>query len=343
MSEPAHGDDFEYEDYEPHFTELFVSVARGGYRSYGFPGPNTDLVLKSSDDVMFYVHSLILKLSSPVFGDMLRIPRPPVSPNDLDDEVPVVDLTEPAEVLSLLLDIIYPGRGQLQNANFGERLSLLQAVGAAATKYDIWSALEAIKTFLVSPRAIARYPAVYLYGIACELRFDNEAKRLSTETLKCSLNDAENQTLLEKVDSLAIVKLFQLHYRRKAILLNALSDHVGDPPYDANIKAKYGGADKKEGYVGSFARTSLSEWLLPQYRTAPAYHDINKEWAYLKFEVARVMEKRPDGSAFFEHEDAFFNKPTFAKVLDGRKKIILSKEFKSILEGMPNEVDLIFS
>lgn len=341
MSEPAHAGDLYYDDYEPHFTELFVSVDRGGYLKYNSPGPDTDLVLKSSDDAMFYVHSLILKLSSPVFKNMLRIPRP-ISPNGLDGEVPVVDLTEPAEVLSLLLDIIYPGRGQLQNTDFGERLSLLQAVGAAATKYDMWSALEAIKTFLVSPRTIARYPAVHLYGIACELRFDNEAKRLSTETLKCSLYDAENQRLLEKVDSLAIVKLFQLHHRRKAILLNSLSDHVGEPPYDANIKAKYGGADTKEGVMGLYSRILLQEGLLPRHRATPAYQEINKEWAYLKFEVARIMEERSDGSAFFENEDAFFNNGTFAKLLDGRRKLNLSREFKRILGGMPKEVDLIF-
>ncbi len=127
-----------------------IALDGGGLHTYKNAGADTDLVLLSSDDVEFHVHSLILKMSSPVFGDMLRTPRSQATSTESAAEAVV--LAEPAAVLSLLLDIVYPGRGQLQNVDFGGHLLLLKATGLAAIKYDMWAALEAIKAFLVSPR-----------------------------------------------------------------------------------------------------------------------------------------------------------------------------------------------
>ncbi len=179
------------------------------------PARTPDLVLLSSDDVEFNVHSLILKMSSPVFGDMLRTPRSQATSTESAAEAVV--LAEPAAVLSLLLDIVYPGRGQLQNVDFGGHLLLLKATGLAAIKYDMWAALEAIKAFLVSPASIAKYPSVRLYGIAWDLHFSRETMILSTETLKSNLNTTENQMHLEKLDVIAVLNLLRLHRERKVI------------------------------------------------------------------------------------------------------------------------------
>ncbi|KLO11118.1 hypothetical protein SCHPADRAFT_891830 [Schizopora paradoxa] len=211
--------DSESGEEEVDFTERFISVANGGYSKYKHAGQGSDLVLKSSDNFVFHVHTPILMMSSSVFKDMIDMPSPQPSENPKlsTTEPEPVELSEPAEVLLILLDTIYPGRGLLQDVDFGDRLSLLEAVGVAAKKYDMWSALEGVRAFLICSSNIAKYSPIHLYVIAYEMQFYSEAKSLSTKTLECNLLDPKLENLLVKANALAIFKLFQLRHRRKCL------------------------------------------------------------------------------------------------------------------------------
>ncbi len=116
----------------------------------------------------------------------------PVAEND--DSIP---LSERADVLRLLLDIIYPDRGISENVDYD--LPLLKLTGLAAIKYEMETALNVIRAFLVSRASITKYNAVQLYGVAWDLDFTKEAKTLSTETLKCNLNALDTQVYLENM------------------------------------------------------------------------------------------------------------------------------------------------
>lgn len=70
--------------------------------SYLFP--DADLVLVSSDGVLFRVHSLVLKLASQFFRDMFTIPRD-VKESESQEPIPMAE-REP--VLEALLGLIYP-------------------------------------------------------------------------------------------------------------------------------------------------------------------------------------------------------------------------------------------
>ena len=91
---------------EADLTESFISIANGGYSKYKEAELGTDLILKSCDDIKFHVHTLILSLSSSVFKDMFDMPHTTSTKEP-------VELSESGQVLLLLLDIIYPGRGLL--------------------------------------------------------------------------------------------------------------------------------------------------------------------------------------------------------------------------------------
>src|ERR1700679_855209 len=67
-----------------------------------------DLILRSSDQVHFYVDKKILTLASPIFADKFNTLPPPHQRSH--DVLPVVPLPEPSTTLDLALRHIYPVR-----------------------------------------------------------------------------------------------------------------------------------------------------------------------------------------------------------------------------------------
>jgi hypothetical protein len=91
--------------------------------------PNADVILQSSDLVPFRVHKSVLVASSPFFSDMFSLPQPnDAAPNEL----PVVNLSENAEVLNSLISMLYPVPPEVPRSSYYILLLL-----AAAEKYDM--------------------------------------------------------------------------------------------------------------------------------------------------------------------------------------------------------------
>ena len=139
--------------------------------------PNADVILQSSDFVHFRVHRSVLVASSPFFGDMFTLPQPP---NDAaHDELPVVNLSEDAEVLNSLVSILYPVPPEMPRSS-DNILALL----AAAAKYDMDEAQSSIraeisrKGLLSSPAEVFR-----VYAIACSKGLVPEVETAARLTL----------------------------------------------------------------------------------------------------------------------------------------------------------------
>ena len=99
--------------------------------------PNADVILQSSDLVHFRVNKLVLITSSPFFSDMFSLPQP-LNDTTLDG-LPVVHLSEDAEVLDSLFSMLYPVTPEMPHSCDG-----ILALLAAATKYD----MDAIQTLI---------------------------------------------------------------------------------------------------------------------------------------------------------------------------------------------------
>ena len=91
---------------------------------------NADVIIQSCDSVNFRVHKPVLSLSSPFFGDMFSLPQP--FDQEVVDGLPVVRLSEDAEVLACLLTMMYPIPSVIPNS-YDKTLMLL----AASQKYDM--------------------------------------------------------------------------------------------------------------------------------------------------------------------------------------------------------------
>ena len=91
---------------------------------------NADIIIQSCDFINFRVHKLVLSMSSPFFNVMFSLPQP--SDQEVVGGLPVVRLSEDAEVLTCLLTMLYPIPSMIPKS-YDRTLMVL----AASQKYDM--------------------------------------------------------------------------------------------------------------------------------------------------------------------------------------------------------------
>ncbi|EJD02553.1 uncharacterized protein FOMMEDRAFT_53760, partial [Fomitiporia mediterranea MF3/22] len=179
-----------------------------------------DIILKTSDDVYFRVHSIILKLASGFFRQMLDIPR--AETESSDEAIP---LTENSKVIAFLLDLVYPTTGTSGEDSNGvarfprlDTLSFTWAVTNAADKYDMPRALAAVRAIVSNSETLQVAP-LGLYALACRWKWVDEARAASTATLSKQILRPENFAILRMIDSGPLCNLLELHAKRKEAIL----------------------------------------------------------------------------------------------------------------------------
>ena len=79
-----------------------------------FDVSDTNLIIRSSDNVDYRVHKTVLAMASPFFKDLLSLPPPPQT--EVVGGLRVVQLSENSELLNTLISILYPVRTVLPNS-----------------------------------------------------------------------------------------------------------------------------------------------------------------------------------------------------------------------------------
>jgi hypothetical protein len=100
--------------------------------------PDANIILRSSDLVDFRVHKSLLAMASPFFKDLLSLPQP--SDSEPVDGLSVVQLPEDAELLRILVSMLYPVCPVTPNS-YDKVLYLL----AACQKYDMVQVQSSIR------------------------------------------------------------------------------------------------------------------------------------------------------------------------------------------------------
>ena len=145
--------------------------------------PNADVILQSADHVNFRVHKSALVPSSPFFADMFSLPQPPNDefPNDeFVDGLPVVHVSEDAEILNSLISMLYPVFPEVPDT-----CDNILALLAASQKYDMAAVQSSIRAEvgrkgLLSPKGAE---AFRVYAIACRSRLIPEMETTARLTL----------------------------------------------------------------------------------------------------------------------------------------------------------------
>ncbi|GBE84161.1 hypothetical protein SCP_0601390 [Sparassis crispa] len=138
-----------------------------------FNQATADVTFRSSDNVCFRLHKVILSLASPVFEGMFTIPRP-AHGNDQP-----ISVAEDSQTLDKLFRILYP----IPDPPL-ETSAEVGAVLAAALKYDMDSAITVCKRALLDP-ALLRKDPYGVYAVALDLDLEDELRTSLSHILHC--------------------------------------------------------------------------------------------------------------------------------------------------------------
>ncbi|KAH9020968.1 hypothetical protein EDB85DRAFT_2120473 [Lactarius pseudohatsudake] len=137
--------------------------------------PGADVILRSSDLVSFRAHKSILAMSSPFFTDLFSLPQPP--DGEVIEGLPVVQVSEDAELLHSLFTVLYPIPLAIPDS-YENTLALL----AASQKYNMTTVLSTVRSEIDHqlPTTEATFRA---YAIACSKQLTPEIETTARLTL----------------------------------------------------------------------------------------------------------------------------------------------------------------
>ncbi len=151
---------------------------------FPFNQDSADIVLRTSDNVHYHIHSIILSQASPFFRDMFSLPQPgkgvhvPLNAHSSgDSSKPIVDMTELSDILYTLLVIIYP----VPKPQVTASLTLIEAALAAEQIYELELPIQSLKSDLCAPINLRGYNALHVWAIACCLRFEDVAQYAASD------------------------------------------------------------------------------------------------------------------------------------------------------------------
>ncbi|CAL1697778.1 unnamed protein product [Somion occarium] len=132
---------------------------------------DTDIVLRSSDKVDFYVVRVILCLASPFFKTLFSLKQPSRTPHPDDtttaEGIPVIEVPENAQTLDHLLRICYPILDPVV-ADIVEVGNVLES----ALKYDMEQPIKLMKKAL---RDAFNVEPLQVFAVACRLGLEGQA------------------------------------------------------------------------------------------------------------------------------------------------------------------------
>ncbi|KAI9450608.1 hypothetical protein BJY52DRAFT_1215412 [Lactarius psammicola] len=129
-----------------------------------------DVIVRTSDLADFLIHKSVLASSSPIFRDMFALPDS--STDGTIDRLPVVDISEDAEILRSLITMLYPIPSEIP-ASYDRILALL----AATQKYEMDAVQSSIRAevarrplpALDGPQAFRVYAIASSFGLTPEM------------------------------------------------------------------------------------------------------------------------------------------------------------------------------
>jgi len=189
---------------------------------YNFDAHDADVILQAPlqsgpDQPLkdFHLHKNILSIASTLFHDMFTLPQPPQPPAG-DINIPVIQVTEPAEIFEAFLRFIYPIEPPAINS-----LQLVDDLFQLAEKYMANGVRARLKQTLVSPSFLRDDP-IWVYALACRAGFDAEATLAIPLTFNIDLVWDIPLTHLRMMTGETHNRLLTSHANRRAELMSTV-------------------------------------------------------------------------------------------------------------------------
>ena len=134
-----------------------------------------DVILKSSDGVLFRTHKVILSLASPFFRDMFSLPQAG-TPLDCAGSGPIIPFSESSETIDTLLRVVYP-----EEDPDLKLVHEIEGVVEAAIKYDMPKCISIMRKKLIM---CASKEPIRVFMIACKNKLADVASAAAHLSLR---------------------------------------------------------------------------------------------------------------------------------------------------------------
>lgn len=182
-------------------------------QGYPFDSSDADCILRSSNDVDFRVHTLILSLASPFFRTMFSLPKGADARRieEVNDGLPIVPVSENERTLHILLSLCYPVPPPTV-----KRFRDLTLAYEAAEKYEMDRMLPHIADALVDK---ASQDVVAAYAFGYRHRLTDLVITAAKITLQNPLSDLGRSPELDLITGTQLQHLHAFHRscREKAV------------------------------------------------------------------------------------------------------------------------------
>ncbi|VDB87552.1 unnamed protein product [Peniophora sp. CBMAI 1063] len=142
---------------------MSASSPSAGTLDEQFNSTDADISLRSSDGVIFAVHSFILRWISPFFADMLSLPQ---TSDSAGDQRPVIDMSEDSASIRTLLRFSYPHTFCADPEL--EKVADIKRAAVIARKFDCQALLEAVESAIIR---LSKSESETAYALAWRFEF----------------------------------------------------------------------------------------------------------------------------------------------------------------------------
>ncbi|KAF8808664.1 hypothetical protein BYT27DRAFT_7188630 [Phlegmacium glaucopus] len=192
--------------------------------SFPFDDPKADLIIRSSDNIHFYVHKSLLSIVSPMFEGMLALPDN--TSQEVYEDRPRLTVSDHSRHLLCLLSWCDP-RCKRPSPSLDNLTMTLEM----ADKYHMNSISARAQNDLLAHDSVESEP-LRVFAIAIRFRLDDVARRAAQATLRVSLAYF-NSPQLEHISAFALQNLHNYHFKCR-ITLRA---HLASDSWAQDMKA----------------------------------------------------------------------------------------------------------
>lgn len=182
---------------------------------------SADLILSTSDNVLFRVHKFILSKASPVFADILPLPHAPpqgAQTDDYIDGLPVIRMEEDSVTMDDFLRCCYPEPMP--------KLALhvtICALYKAGKKYDTVAVTSHVEQALAQ-FALRTDCCLRTYAIACHLGIQPCAIQAARQSLNLSWNSIAHSRFdeMDLISATSLARLLSYHEKCADVVCNKI-------------------------------------------------------------------------------------------------------------------------
>ncbi|KAF8869767.1 hypothetical protein BD779DRAFT_1583874 [Infundibulicybe gibba] len=187
---------------------------------------DTDIILRSSDNVEFHTHRILLSLASPVFRDMFTLPQDSTMKSDAGAIQHIIPMAETSSTLRHFLTWCDPGTEFICD-KWTDVTDILELTD----KYDTAALQNMIKKVIISGEWIQTNP-LSVYAIAIRYRFCDLVRLAAKSSLQLCLASLHSVPEMDRISAIDFHDLLRYHYNcsKQAELFKQHGETPAHPP-----------------------------------------------------------------------------------------------------------------